>query len=101
MGIDQSFHFIEGRLFVLRLDRHMEVGNAVPLDHTAQIVMIGNHAGDIAVQFIAVPAVQQVSQAMRLATGHQHHAFFLRRISNPPLHGKLAGDGRKGLMKPC
>ncbi|MNO72606.1 hypothetical protein D3C76_635580 [compost metagenome] len=90
--VDQARHLGEGRLLVLRIDRHMEVGNAVPLHHAAQIVVVGDHAGDFAVQLTAVPAVQQVGQTVRLTAGHQHHALLHRGIGDPPIHGELTSD---------
>jgi len=71
----------------------------MPLDHAAQVVMVGNHTGNFAVQFIAVPAVQQVRQAVGLAAGHQYHAFFLLGIGDLPGHGELFSDRRKRLAE--
>ena len=99
MLADQATDFVEGRLLVLRIDRNVEIGDAMPFHHAAQVVMVGDHAGNLAVQLAAVPAVQQVRQAMRLLAGHQHHALLHRRIGHPPLHGELLGNGCKGLAE--
>lgn len=99
MFLDQAFHLGEGRGLVLGIDRNMEVRNAMPLDHATQIVVVGDHAGNLAIEFIAVPTVQQIGQAMRLTTGHQHHALLLRRIGDTPLHGELAGNRRERLLE--
>ena len=77
----------------------MEEGNAVPFDHAAQGVVVGDDAGDLAIQLAAVPAVQQVGQAVGFATGHEHHALALGRIGDPPLHGEFPRDGREGLTE--
>ena len=71
----------------------------MPLDHAAQVVMVGDHASDLAVQLIAVPAVQQVSQAVGFAAGHQHHALFLLGVGDVPGHRKLFCDWRKCLAE--
>ncbi|MNN49575.1 hypothetical protein D3C81_1641070 [compost metagenome] len=42
-----------------------------------------------------MPAVQQVSQAVGLTAGHQHHALLLCRVGNAPGHGELFGDRRE------
>ncbi|MNC25728.1 hypothetical protein D3C75_738270 [compost metagenome] len=97
--LHQARHFGKGRGLVLGVDRYMEERNTVPLDHAAQVVVVGDHTRDLAVQFIGVPAVQQVGQAVRLAAGHQHHALFLRRVGNAPGHGELFGDRRKRLAE--
>ena len=99
MVFDQTRDFGERRLFVFGINRHMVIRDAVPFDHAAQVLVVGNHAGDFAVQFIAVPAVQQVCQAVGFPTGHQHDAFFLRGVGNAPVHRKLFGDGRKGFTE--
>ena len=96
---DQTRDLIERWLLVLRIDRHVDERDAMPLDHAAQVVVVGNHAGNVAIQFVAVPAVQQVRQAVGLAAGHQHHAFLLRRVGDAPLHGEFPGDRRKRLIE--
>ncbi|MCY1413769.1 hypothetical protein D9M71_292060 [compost metagenome] len=87
--LDQARNLGKRRLLVLRIDRYMEERNAMPLDHAAQIVVVGNHARNIAVEFLGVPAVQQVSQAVGLTAGHEHDAFFLVGVGNTPDHGKF------------
>ncbi|MCY1437899.1 hypothetical protein D9M71_540790 [compost metagenome] len=96
---DQARYLGESRLLVLRIDRDVVVRNAVPLHHAAQVIMVGNHAGDFAVQFIAVPAMQQVGQAVRLAAGHQHDTLLLFGIGDTPVHRELFGDRGKGFAQ--
>jgi len=96
----QARHFSEGLLLVGRIDGDMEVWNPVPLDHAAQIVMVGNHARNVAIQLAAVPAMQQVGQAMRFTARHQNHALAPLGVGDTPLHGKLAGNRGKGLTEP-
>ncbi|MCY1422496.1 hypothetical protein D9M71_381800 [compost metagenome] len=93
--LDQARHFGKGRLLVLRVDRDMEERDAVPLDHAAQVIVVGDHAGNIAIEFLGVPAVQQVSQAVGLTAGHQHHALLLVGIGDTPDHRELFGDRRE------
>ncbi|MCY1437948.1 hypothetical protein D9M71_541290 [compost metagenome] len=99
MLLDQARDFHEGRLLVLRVDRYMVERDAMPFDHAAQVVVVGNDARDFAVEFIRVPAVQQIGKAMGLATGHQYHAFFLVGVSDTPDHGELLGNRFKCLAK--
>ncbi len=99
MFLDQARHFGEGWCLVLRVDRHVEERDTVPLHHAAQVVVVGDHARDLAVQLIGVPAVQEVGQAVGLAAGHQHHALLLCRIGDAPGHGELFGDRRKGFTE--
>ena len=55
--IDQAGNFGKRRFLVFRVHRYMMEGNTVPLDHAAQVIMIGDDATDLAVQFAAVPTV--------------------------------------------
>ncbi|SVJ78820.1 Uncharacterised protein [Klebsiella pneumoniae] len=99
MFVDQPGNFIESRLLVLRIDGNVEIRDTVPLDHAAQVVVVGDHAGNLAVQFAAVPAVQQIGQAMGLLAGHQHHALLHLGIGDPPFHGEFAGDRGESLAE--
>ena len=76
MFVDQPGNFIESRLLVLRIDGNVEIRDTVPLDHAAQVVVVGDHAGNLAVQFAAVPAVQQIGQAMGLLLAISTTRFF-------------------------
>ncbi|MCY1175957.1 hypothetical protein D9M73_162170 [compost metagenome] len=97
--LDQARNLGEGWLLVLWIDRDVVVRDTVPLHHAAQVIMVGNHAGDFAVQFIAVPAMQQVGQAVRLAAGHQHDTLLLFGIGDTPVHRELFGDRGKGFAQ--
>ena len=99
MLFNQTRNLGKRRLFVLGVNRYMVVRNTVPLDHAAQVIVVGYDARDFTIQFVAVPAVQQIRQAVRFATGHQYNAFLLRRVCNAPHHRKLFGDWRKCLTK--
>ncbi|MCY1430421.1 hypothetical protein D9M71_463700 [compost metagenome] len=99
MVLDQARDFAECRLLVLRVDRYVVVRDAMPFDHAAQVIVVGNNAGDLAVEFIAVPTVQQIGKAMGLATGHQDHAFFLVGIGDTPDHGEFFGNRFESLTK--
>ena len=98
-ALDQTRDLGERRLLVLGIDRDMEERDAVPLDHAAQVVVVGDHAGNFAIELVGVPAMQQIGQAVGFAAGHQHHAFLLGRVGDPPGHGELFGDRRERLAK--
>ena len=51
----------------------MNERDAVPLDETAQVIVIGDHAGYVHQQLAAAPAVQQVIQAVVLPADQDHH----------------------------
>ncbi len=95
----QSGHLGERLLLVHRIDRNMEIRNAMPLDHAAQVIVVRNHAGNIAIEFAAVPAMQQIRQTMGLAARHQHDPLALLGVGDAPLHGKLTGNRCKGVTK--
>ena len=62
--LEQLVDMSEGLSLVLFTHRHMVVRNLVPLHHTAQIIVVGNHRNDLAVELFAVPTVQQIGQAV-------------------------------------
>ncbi len=95
MLLNQARHFGKRRCLVFRVDRYMEERDAMPLDHTAQVVVVGNNTRNLAIQFVRVPTVQQIGQAVGLTAGHQHHALLLGRIGNAPSHGELFGNRRE------
>jgi hypothetical protein len=67
-------------------------GDAVPLDEALEAVVIRDHAGDLDVEFLRLPARQQVVEAVFLLR-HQHHDALLdRRIADAPVHLQIAGE---------
>jgi hypothetical protein len=54
----------------------MVEGDAVPLDEAAEGVVVGDHAGDLDVELLRLPAGEQVVEAV-LLLGHQHTTRFL------------------------
>src|SRR5690606_21986843 len=67
--IYQSNDFVVGMCLVNGINWDMMDRNTLPLHHTAKIIMIGDYAGNLTVQLAAVESVQQISQAIELATG--------------------------------
>ncbi len=67
----------------------------MPLDEAAQVLVVGDHAGDVHLQLAAAPAVQQVVQAMVLLA-HQHHQALLDGgIGQLPGHLELVRQSRE------
>ena len=55
----------------------MMEGDFVPLDKTAQVIMIRDHARNIHVQLAVTPAMQKVVKAMILFANQYDETFFL------------------------
>src|SRR5690606_2700047 len=93
--LHQTSNLVKSRSLVLRVDRNMMEGNTMPLDHAAQIFMVGNNTGDFTVQFATVKTMQQICQAVGLPAGHEHHFFALGRVAYTPFHPEFTCNRRK------
>ncbi len=80
-----------GRLVGL-VDRQTDIGNAVPLDEGAHVVMVGHDAGDIDRQQARAPAVQQFVQAVAELRHGDQHLGLGAEVEDFPLHGEPMGD---------
>ncbi len=67
-------------------------GTPDALDRLAQIGVVGRHEHDVPVELGALPAVQQVHEAVVVA-GHEHRdALALAGVPQPPGHVEAVGD---------
>ena len=80
---------LEQRRFLRRLvalHRKVVVGQSVPRHQAAHVVVIGEHAHHVHRQFAAVPAMQQVVEAMAVLGDRQHHLQPAPGVVQPGLH---------------
>jgi hypothetical protein len=76
--LEQALHLGIGLQLVFRRHRDMVEGNAVPLDEAAQAVVVRDHAGNLDVEFLRLPAGQQVVEAVFLLADQDHDALLDR-----------------------
>ena len=62
----------------------------------AQVLVVGDHAGDVALELARPPAVEEVGQAVVLLAREQHHPLGHVGVAQVPLHVELGGDGLEG-----
>ena len=65
--LEEASDLGEGRRSVVRGHRHVQERDAVPFDEAAQVFVIRDHARDLHVELAAVPARQEVIEAVFLA----------------------------------
>ena len=80
-------------------DRHVVEGDAVPLDETPEGVVVGDHAGDLDVELLRLPAGEQVVEAVLLLRDEDHDALLDRRVGDLPVHLEFFGDGGEALAE--
>ena len=73
--------------------RHVVERDAVPFDEAAEGVVVGDDAGDLDVEFLRLPARQQVVEAMLLLRHQQHQTLLHRRVADAPVHLQGLADG--------
>src|SRR5512135_132761 len=93
MLLEQRGDLVEGGGLVGHVD--MDERDAMPLDETAQILVVGDHTGNIHLQFATAPAMQQVVEAMVLLAHQYHQALLDRRVGQLPGHLELVSQRRK------
>ena len=71
----------------------------MPLHHAAQVFVVGYHTGYFTGQVTALPAVQDVRQAVGGVTGQDRHALRLAVVAQAPLHIVLRRQRREFLSK--
>jgi hypothetical protein len=74
-------------------------GDAVPLDEAAEGVVVGDHAGDLDVELLRLPAREQVVQAVLLLADQHHHALLDRGVGDLPVHLQLFGERAEALAE--
>ena len=84
-------HLLEGRRLRgrLRADGHAPEADAVPLHQPPQVLVVRDHARDVALELPAAPAVQEVGHAVVLLAREQHHPLRHVGVAQPPVHGEL------------
>jgi hypothetical protein len=58
----------------------------MPLDEAAEGLMVGNDAGNLDVEFLGLPAREQVVQTVFLLGNHDHDTFLDGAVIDPPVH---------------
>ena len=71
----------------------MVEGDAVPLDEAAEGIVVGDHAGNLDVELLRLPARQQVVEAVLLLRDEDNEALLLGGIRDAPVHFEFVGDG--------
>ena len=90
--LEDAQHLGVGRRLVVGGDWHVMEGNAVPLDEAAESVVVGDDAGNLDVEFLGLPARQQVVKAVFLL-GNQHDDALLDcTVVDPPVHRQRLAD---------
>jgi hypothetical protein len=99
-------HFLEqaadlgvGGFLVVRIDRHVMEGDAVPLDEALEGVVVRDDARDLDVELLRLPARQQVVQAVLLLADHDDDALLDRRVADLPVHLHFFGDRAEALAE--
>ncbi len=96
--LEDLLHLCERGGFGLGLlaDGDVPEGHAVPLHEAAQVLVVGDHAGDVALELARPPAVEQVGQAVVLLAREQHDPLGHVGVADVPLHVELRGDVLEG-----
>ena len=86
--LDESRGAVEPGLlrFGTGRDRHVMVGDAIPLDQIAKCLMVGDDAGNVDRQVPDFTAVQKVGQAVVEFADQHDDARHAGGIDQPPLH---------------
>ena len=90
---EDALHFGVRSFLVVRHDRHMMERDAVPLDKAAEGVVVGDDARNLDVEFLGLPACQQVVKAVLLLRNQQHQTLLHRRIVDLPVHLQRLTNG--------
>ena len=59
----------------------------------AEVVVIGDHTGDVALELAGAPAVEQVGDAVVLLAGEEDHPLGHVGVAQAPCHVELPGHG--------
>ena len=95
----QTLDFGKGRSLVILVDRHVMERNAVPFHQRAHVIVVGDDAGNLAIQITGLPAMQQVHQAMGVLGDHQHDTLLGSGVMHAPLHAELFTDRCEALAE--
>ena len=99
MTLDNLRHLPKGLALVLLRHRYMVEGNAVPLHHAAQVLMVGYDTGNLAGEVTALPAVQNIGETVGGVAGHYHHPLQLAVVPQGPAHPELLSQRRELIPK--
>ena len=85
-----------GLVLGVLLHRQVLVGHAVGVGQPARVFVVADDDRQLAVQFAALEAVQQVGHAVVELRHEQRHARLAARFGEPPRHPEAPGDGAEG-----
>lgn len=74
-------------------------GQVLRFDEGAQGFVVGHHGGDIDIQMLCAPAIEDVVQAVIGFGDHDNGFDRLFGIENLPGHGESIGYGREGFFE--
>ena len=90
--LENALDFSVGSRLVVGGNRHVMEGDAMPLDETAESIVVGDDARDLDVEFLGLPARQQVVEAMFLLGNEDDDALLDCAVVDPPVHLQRLGD---------
>ena len=97
--VDQCLNSLLRVALVFFGDRHDRVGNLVEIGERLIVRVIGDDQRNIAGEFAALMAVEQIHEAVIIFRNQNDHARSMRRLCQPPLHLELFGNGREVLAE--
>ena len=99
LGLQQPFDLREGRglAFGVSRDRKVVEGDPVVFDVGPGVRMVRHHAPQVEAELARAPPVQEVDQAVVLATHEDHHASGHRGVTDGELHVVTPRQGEKTL----
>jgi hypothetical protein len=91
--------FLFGFALVVFRDWHDEVGDVVEVGNALVVRMIGDDQGNLASEFAALVAVEQVLEAVVVLGDEDREPRAVAGVGETPVHLKFGGDGGETLGK--
>ncbi len=92
---DERMDLCFGLLFVVFCDGDHDIGNFVEIGDGLIVGVVGNNQRDVAGEFAALVAVEEIDEAVVVLRNQNDHARSMRGLRQPPLHLELFRDRRK------
>ena len=92
MALEHGKYLLLGGLLALSVNRNEKKGHSIKIGDGLVIGMIGDNAGDIAIEFAALMAIEQINQAVVVLRNQYGHPLAYIRNRDAPLHLKFGGD---------
>ncbi|MBS1145623.1 MAG: hypothetical protein H6R14_3029 [Proteobacteria bacterium] len=89
--VENPQHLGVGGRLVVGGHRHVMEGDAMPLHEAAEGIVVRDDAGNLDVEFLGLPAGQQVVEAMLLLGDEHDDAFLDRAVVDLPGHRQRLG----------